>query len=585
MNRALLALALAMLHLPAVPARPLVGAGKGEAASSLLALRARPPREEVIYFLLPDRFDNGDPRNDRGGLAGDRLATGYDPTDKGFYHGGDLAGLTRRLDYIAGLGATAVWVGPIFRNKPVQGAPGHESAGYHGYWITDFESVDPHLGTAADFTRLVATAHARGLKVYMDIVANHTADVIRYRECVWQQPCPYRSVADYPWARRGGVGGPAINAGFAGLDDQSPANFARATDPTAAYAPYVPAAERDAKSPAWLNDLTLYHNRGDTDWKGESSRLGDFAGLDDLMTENPRVLAGMIAVFGGWIDRFGVDGFRIDTARHVNPEFWAAFVPAMRERAAARGIPNFAVFGEVFDPDPGVLAQYTRRDRLPAVLDFAFEETVEAMLTGKTGPDAYTRLIAADVLYADGADANPTFTGNHDMGRLTAKLDAAFPTASDAERLARLELAHALMLTSRGVPTVYAGDEQGFTGGGDQDGREDMFGTRTAQYAAERLVGTAATPATPRFDPGHPLYRAVARLARLRRYSPALTGGRYPGAGGRGQARPAGLHPRDRGGDRTRACQQLGRTGARQRRHPRRCHQPDRALGRVPCPP
>ena len=100
--------------------------------------RARLPEDEVIYFVLPDRFENGDRANDRGGLDGDRLATGFDPAHKGFYHGGDLKGLTERLDYIQGLGATAIWLAPIFKNKPVQGAPGQESAGYHGYWITDF---------------------------------------------------------------------------------------------------------------------------------------------------------------------------------------------------------------------------------------------------------------------------------------------------------------------------------------------------------------------------------------------------------------------------------------------------------------
>src|SRR4051794_2045569 len=83
--------------------------------------RARLPEEEVIYFLLPDRFENADPSNDRGGLSGDRLHTGFDPTSKGFYHGGDLKGVMQRLDYIQGLGATAVWVAPVFQNKPVQG--------------------------------------------------------------------------------------------------------------------------------------------------------------------------------------------------------------------------------------------------------------------------------------------------------------------------------------------------------------------------------------------------------------------------------------------------------------------------------
>ena len=100
--------------------------------------RARPPEDEIVYFVLPDRFENGDAGNDNGGLDGGRLTTGFDPTHKGFYHGGDLKGLIARLDYIQGLGATAIWLGPIYKNKPVQGGPGQETAGYHGYWITDF---------------------------------------------------------------------------------------------------------------------------------------------------------------------------------------------------------------------------------------------------------------------------------------------------------------------------------------------------------------------------------------------------------------------------------------------------------------
>ena len=128
-------------------------------------LRERAAEDEVIYFLLPDRFANGDPANDRGGLEGDRLHTGYDPTDPGFYHGGDLDGLTERIDYLQGLGVTALWIAPPFVNKPVQGPPGHESAAYHGYWITDFSRIDPHFGTNVEFRALVDAAHGRGMKV------------------------------------------------------------------------------------------------------------------------------------------------------------------------------------------------------------------------------------------------------------------------------------------------------------------------------------------------------------------------------------------------------------------------------------
>ncbi|WP_268249660.1 alpha-amylase family glycosyl hydrolase, partial [Streptomyces anandii] len=125
-------------------------------------LAAQPTRHddtrEQFYFVMPDRFANGDTANDKGGLTGSRLATGYDPTDKGFYQGGDLKGLTKRLDYIKGLGTTAIWLAPIFKNQPVQGTGKDASAGYHGYWITDFTKVDPHFGTNADLTALISKA-------------------------------------------------------------------------------------------------------------------------------------------------------------------------------------------------------------------------------------------------------------------------------------------------------------------------------------------------------------------------------------------------------------------------------------------
>ena len=168
-------------------------------------LSRRLPEEESL-FRPADRFENGDSSSDRGGLTGDRLRTGFDPAAKGFYHGGDLKGLTRRLDYIEGLGVTAIWLGPIYKNKPVQGPPGRESAGYHGYWITDFTEVDPHFGTREDLKRFVDAAHARGIKVYLDIITNHSADVIKYRECP-ANDCAYRGLADFPHSRRGGLAG------------------------------------------------------------------------------------------------------------------------------------------------------------------------------------------------------------------------------------------------------------------------------------------------------------------------------------------------------------------------------------------
>ena len=501
-----LALALAATSLSAcasaqsrAPAAPTgAPAAATPSAETLAAVRARLPQDEVIYFVLPDRFENGDPSNDRGGLSGGPLQTGFDPAHKGFYHGGDLRGLINRLDYIQGLGATAIWVAPVFKNKPVQGGPGEESAGYHGYWVTDFTTIDPHFGSDDDFRELVDAAHARGMKVYMDIIANHTADVITYTEGAAEN-FPYRSIADYP---------------------------------ATAYTPVVPAAEAHVKVPDWLNDPRWYHNRGNSLFRNESSIMGDFVGLDDLATENPRVIQGFIDIFGGWIDRFGIDGFRIDTARHVNPEFWQAFNPAMLERARARGIPNFHIFGEVAieEINPGALARFTRVDHYPAVLDFAFQGAIRATIAGNQSPALFERLFVGDALY-EGGEATalqlPTFLGNHDMGRIGTFIRQSNPGISDAEQLARLRLANALMLTLRGVPTIYYGDEQGFVGdGNDQAAREDMFASRTASYNDNDLVVTDATTAVANFDTDHPLYRTIAELSAIRRALPALRRGR-----------------------------------------------------------
>jgi glycosidase len=500
-----------------------LGALVGAASAAPASYRQRMPQDEVIYFVMPDRFENGDATNDHGDLKGGPLIDGFDPTRAGFYHGGDLKGVTRRLDYIQGLGATAVWLAPIFKNKAVQGSPGHESAAHHGYWITDFTDVDPHLGTKADFKALVDAAHARGMKVYMDIVVNHTADVIQYRECP-DGRCVYRGVADYPYTRQGGVGGAPINAGFGGKD------FSKLTRPDWAYTPYVPAGQEHAKKPDWLNDPIYYHNRGDSTFEGESSLLGDFATLDDVFTENPRVVAGFIEVYGKWIDDFGVDGFRIDTARHVNPEFWQAFVPAMLARAKAKGIPNFHIFGEVFDADPAILASHTKVDKLPAVLDFAFQSAATDVVLGRAGTERLARVFAADPVYEGGeatARQLPTFLGNHDMGRIGWFVQKALPGISDDELLARISLANALMLTARGVPTIYYGDEQGFTGDGDYaDAREDMFPSRVASYNDNPLVGSAAKGPRSAFGTDAVLYGRIAGLAKLRQATPALRDGR-----------------------------------------------------------
>ncbi|MDT8449587.1 MAG: alpha-amylase family glycosyl hydrolase [Wenzhouxiangellaceae bacterium] len=502
---------------------------------------ARSIEDEIIYFVMPDRFANGDPANDTGGIEGGRLQHGFDPTHKGFYHGGDLKGLAEKLDYIAGLGVTAIWITPVFVNKPVQGPPESPSAGYHGYWITDFTNIDPHLGTKDDFRRLIDAARARSIRIIMDIVINHTADVIQYRGCnryneqanVYWSECEYRSIADYPYTTHAGPDGPPINPGFLGdrPEQQTKENFARLTDPNWAWEVFIPAHEADVKTPAWLNNPVHYHNRGNSHWQGESSLYGDFAGLDDVFTEHPRVIKGMIGIYQTWITEFGIDGFRVDTARHVNDAFWQRFNPAILARARTEGIEDFFLFGEAYEPDPERAARFTTEAAFPAVLDFAFAHAAQDVITGEAGPRVLAAVFARDGLYRGdprGAGILPTFVGNHDDGRVGHFLIAALgEDADDGELLARSILGHALMLFARGVPVIYYGDEQGFTGDGrDQDAREDMFESRVGSYNDNRLVGTGATTAEYNFDTGHPIYRAIAGMARVRAAEPALRRGR-----------------------------------------------------------
>ena len=155
------------------------------------------------------------------------------------------------------------------------------------------------------------------------------------------------------------------------------------------------------------------------------------------MTENPRVVQGFIDIYGEWIDRYGIDGFRIDTARHVNPEFWQSFVPAMLKRARARGIPNFHIFGEVAAEgvDVAQLARHTRVDKTSFGAGLRIRATRSRRCSPATdGTAVLARLYQDDGLYEGGAPAAlrlPTFTGNHDFGRLAWIIRTARPGASD----------------------------------------------------------------------------------------------------------------------------------------------------------
>lgn len=478
--------------------------------------------DQNFYFVMADRFNNGTKANDDGGLGADPMVSGYDPTRKGFYNGGDLKGLQDRLDYIQGLGTNALWLTPSFKNKAVQGDGSVEnsSAGYHGYWVTDFTQIDPHLGTNAELKTLIDAAHARGMKVYFDIITNHTADVIQYQE---SESAPYISKETEPY--RTAAGEAFDDHDYAGTQDFP------ALDPSTSfpYTPVVPEAEKDVKVPAWLNDSTLYHNRGNTTFSGEDALYGDFFGLDDLFTENPRVVNGFVDIYKSWIRDFGIDGFRIDTMKHVNDEFWQQFGPQVLSYAKEQGKDEFFMFGEVFDTSKSVTSKFTTKNKMQAVLDFGFQGAARSFASQSSKASGLAEFFNGDDWYTD-ADSNvyqlPTFLGNHDMGRIGTFIAQDNAGASDAELVERDELAHELMYFSRGNPVVYYGDEQGFTGaGGDQDSRQSMFASQVQEYLDDDLLGTSATHAADNFDTGHPLYRKISELAALTAEHPTLRSG------------------------------------------------------------
>ncbi len=461
-------------------------------------------KEEVFYFVMPDRFHNANAENDNGDPNTPISYGGLDKTSKWAFHGGDIAGVEAKLDYLEEMGVTSIWMTPILRNRAVQ----PDGFGHHGYWVVDFTEIDPHFGSNDDLKSLITAAHDRHIKIFFDIITNHTADVIKYEECHDKQGnflnndkkgCPFISTEDMADGKK--------------------------------YTPFVMESEKNIKVPAWLNDPKYYNNQGDSFWEGESAVKGDFVGLDDLDTSQPEVIEGLTEVFKDLITEFRPDGFRIDTVKHVDLEFWQSFGPAIVEHAKSIGLPEFFIFGEVYDGNPAGLSKYTTAGKLPSVLDFSFAFNVRDVVLGGKNVAQLTTLFDNDDYYRD-ADSNPNellnFIGNHDMGRVGNAINTQLPNISDEEKLQRTKLAHALMYFSRGIPVVYYGDEQGFTGdGGDVDSRENMDPSLVDSYNDNDLIGTDKTTADNNFDTSHPLYQKLTDLAQLRQKNESLKLGEH----------------------------------------------------------
>jgi len=481
-----------------------------------------PHQGEIIYFLMPDRFNDGDPSNNTGGNSPDQSdQNGFDPSNPHFFHGGDLQGVEQKLDYLTHLGITAIWMTPVFRNRALEtfGGNAPPKAGYHGYWILDFTEVDPHFGSREELGHLVESAKKDGIRTILDIVVNHTADVIQPAAGAsayqYKFSKPYLDANGTPFDDRDYID----NADFPKLDAQTsfptPATFRNETD-------------RSIKRPYWLNDPTLYHNRGEMATGGESTLYGELFGLDDLFTEQPRVVQGMIDIYNGWIDDFPIGGFRLDTVKHVNNEFWLKFIPAILDHAAKSGRSDFFVFGEIYDPDPAFLSEYIHRAGMPSILDFGFQRAASGFAAGTDPPGKLAEFFAKDAYYTTptaNAYGLVTFLGNHDIGRIGYFLSNDLPNANDQELLARDILAHAMMFFTRGIPALYYGDEQGFTGmGGDASAREDMFGSKVPDFARERRIG-GGDGSQAAFNEQHPLFASIREMISLRRQHAALQGG------------------------------------------------------------
>jgi glycosidase len=429
--------------------------------------------DESIYFIMTDRFENGDSSNDFGGLVQGDSASGYAPADIGGWHGGDFKGITRRLDYIKSMGFTSIWITPPVKQKFVQG----DSAAYHGYWGLDFTTVDPHLGSEEDLHTLIKEAHALNIKVIFDVVTNHTADVIY-------------------------------------LENGKPA---------------VTVSEANSKKPDWLNKLSNYNNLGNSPAVENAIEVSDFFGLDDLNTKKPEVIEGWIKLWSDWITEFKFDGMRIDTFKHVDAAFWKQFIPKIHSVAKQSGIDEFIIFGEVADPDALTLASYVVDKQTPGILDFAFQKKIIPYAQYGLDVEQLAELFNQDDYYTtpySNAGSLVTFLGNHDMGRIGRFLSNGYSESESDKVLDRSKLAQALLFYLRGTPVVYYGDERGMVGsGGDKKSRQSMFATQVEEWKSEARIGSQAVGDGSSFEGSHPLQEQITQIQEIIAAHPGLRAG------------------------------------------------------------
>lgn len=476
-------------------------------------------RDEVIYQLLVDRFADGDTGND----------VRVDRSSLGRYQGGDWLGVEQQLPYLQRLGVTTLWISPVVRN--VDTDAGFD--GYHGYWASDLTLPNPHFGDIATLRRLVRACHARGMKVIVDIVTNHMGQMFFYDINNNGRPDEF-------------LGGSGMVSGF-----QNPGGatspIARVTEydpdynlrgPVQAFTSLGPAGDapivflhmpeifRTAPrsdilaSQAILARPEGYHRRGrivsydhGPGEPGEQTLLGDFpGGLKDVNTEDPRVRLAMVEAYWRWVELTDIDGFRIDTLKHVEHGFWQYFGAQVRQRAARAGKRRFFMFGEAFDGDDRLVGSYTNPNEMDSVFYFPQKYRVFDNIfqcgTGNT-TDVETLLNERQTNYSatpqpEGIGVPPrqalvNFMDNHDVSRFlygmnpTVVSDIRRPdntgpdcssglvngnNPADVERFRpRMLAALTYLLTEDGIPCLYYGTEQDLRGGNDPSNRERMWDT------------------------------------------------------------------------------------------------------------
>ncbi len=374
--------------------------------------------DDVIYLLMPDRFANGDPSNDDPAISHGL----YDRTKPRYYHGGDIAGIIQHLPYFKELGVTAIWTTPIYDNNnglnDKEKYDGKGISDYHGYGAIDYYGVEEHLGTLDLLRKLVVEAHKLGIKVIQDQVSNHVG--------------PY-----HPW-----VADPPLPTWFHGTAAQ---HINETWQVWTLADPNASAQIRRDVTDGWFIDI-----------------------LPDMNQEEPEVRQYEIQNTLWWLGAVGFDGIRQDTWPYVSRAFWHDWMAAIKQQ-----YPSVTVVGEIFDQDPA-LESFFQGGRehegidtgLDSVFDFpAYYRMRDAFGSGKP-VQAVANVIGHDYLYPRPAALIP-FLANHDTPRFMN---------DEGSTIAGLKLAFTCLLTLRGIPLIYYGDEIAMSGGGDPDNRRDFPG-------------------------------------------------------------------------------------------------------------